>query len=52
MKNEDVCFEDFVVELYKSIQDAAKLDKCIEVKISAIDCKTWSDENITNIECS
>ena len=48
----DVYFEDFVVELYKSIQEAAKLGKSIEVKIAAIDCKTWSDENITNIECS
>lgn len=49
---EDLCFEDFVVELYKYIKDAAKRETGIEVQIDVNNCKKWSNENIENIECS
>ena len=45
-------FEDFVCQLYKAIGEAAERGDGLELKLSPYDCLKWSNEHISNIECS
>lgn len=45
-------FEDFVCQLYKAIKEAAACGDGLQLKLSSIDCLKWSNEHVTNIECS
>ena len=45
-------FEDFVVQLYKEIKEAAKRGEGLQFKLSPADCLKWSYEDIDYIECT
>ena len=45
-------FEDFVCQLYGAIEEAAERGDGLQFKLSPLDCLKWSNEHISNIECS
>lgn len=45
-------FEDFVCQLYKAIEEAAKSGTGLQLELSPYDCLKWSIEHVSNIECS
>ena len=45
-------FEDFVCQLYKAIKEAAERGDGLQLELSPYDCLKWSNEHISNIECS
>lgn len=45
-------FEDFVCQLYEAIKEAAERGDGLQLELSPYDCLKWSNERISNIECS